>query len=64
MLVWHLQSKQAQCLVYLHRYNEGTLSLMRTEYVIPLMGKMNARIEHLQGTPDQQGHGGKIGEAI
>jgi len=25
-----------QCLVYLHRYNEGTLSRMRTEYVIPL----------------------------
>jgi len=36
---------------------------MRTEYVIPLMGKMNARIEHLQGTPDQQGQGGKIGAA-
>jgi hypothetical protein len=36
-----------QCLVYLHRYNEGTLSRMRTEYVIPLQGKINARIEHL-----------------
>ena len=38
-----------QCLVYLHRYNEGTLSRMRTEYVIPLQGKMNARIEQLKG---------------
>lgn len=37
-----------QCLVYLHRYNEGTLARMRTEYVIPLQGKMNARIEHLK----------------
>jgi len=25
-----------QCLVYLHRYNEGTLARMRTEYVIRL----------------------------
>ena len=38
-----------QCLVYLHRYNEGTLSRMRTEYVIPLQGKMSARIEQLAG---------------
>lgn len=29
-----------QCLVYLHRYNEGTLARMRTEYVIPLTAKM------------------------
>ncbi len=36
-----------QCLVYLHRYYEGTLSRMRTEYVIPLQGKINARIEQL-----------------
>jgi hypothetical protein len=36
-----------QCLVYLHRYHEGTLSRMRTEYVIPLQGKINARIEQL-----------------
>jgi Eco57I restriction-modification methylase len=37
-----------QALVYLHRYNEGTLSRMRTEYVIPLIGKVQARIEHLK----------------
>ncbi|MDA9856593.1 BREX-1 system adenine-specific DNA-methyltransferase PglX [Rubripirellula sp.] len=37
-----------QCLVYLHRYNAGTLSRMRTEYVVPLQGKMNARIEQLE----------------
>jgi len=36
-----------QALVYLHRYNEGTLARMRTEYVIPLLGKMTARIAHL-----------------
>ena len=36
-----------QAVVYLHRYNEGTLSRMRTEYVIPLLGKMTARISHL-----------------
>ena len=38
-----------QCLVYLHRYHEGTLSRMRTEYVIPLQGMIAARIEHLDG---------------
>jgi hypothetical protein len=37
-----------QCLVYLHRYNASTLSRMRTEYVVPLQGKMNARIEQLE----------------
>lgn len=36
-----------QCLVYLHRYNEGTLARMRTEYVIPLLGKLTARIAQL-----------------
>ena len=38
-----------QCLVYLHRYHEGTLSRMRTEYVIPLQGMLASRIEHLAG---------------
>ena len=38
-----------QCLVYLHRYNEGTLARMRTEYVIPLQGKISARIDQLAG---------------
>ncbi len=36
-----------QALVYLHRYHEGTLARMRTEYVIPLQGKMAARIDQL-----------------
>jgi type II restriction/modification system DNA methylase subunit YeeA len=38
-----------QCLVYLHRYHEGTLARMRTEYVIPLQGQITARIEQLEG---------------
>lgn len=38
-----------QCLVYLHRYHEGTLSRMQTEYVIPLQGMIASRIEHLAG---------------
>ncbi len=37
-----------QALVYLHRYNPGTLSRMRTEYVIPLQSKFTARIAHLE----------------
>jgi len=39
-----------EALVYLHRYNEGTLSRMRTEYVVPLMGKMNGRMGMLADT--------------
>ena len=41
--------KAFQCLVYLHRYNEGTLARMRTEYVIPLQGMMASRIHQLEG---------------
>jgi len=37
------KEKAFECLVYLHRYNEGTLSRMRTEYVTPLMGKFDAQ---------------------
>ena len=41
-----------QALVYLHRYNESTLARMRTEYVIPLMRRMGARVEQLQTQRD------------
>jgi hypothetical protein len=37
-----------QALVYLHRYNEGTLARMRAEYVVPLTGKIQSRIDMLQ----------------
>ncbi|MCF8210866.1 MAG: BREX-1 system adenine-specific DNA-methyltransferase PglX [Rhodoferax sp.] len=37
-----------QALVYLHRYHEGTLSRLRAEYVVPLTGKIQGRIEMLQ----------------
>lgn len=37
-----------QCLVYLHRYHEGTLSRLRTEYVIALQSRIAARIEQLE----------------
>ena len=37
-----------QALVYLHRYSEGTLARMRTEYVIPLQGRINGRIDKLR----------------
>ncbi len=42
------KEKAFECLVYLHRYNEGTLSRMRTEYVTPLMGKLESRKTMLQ----------------
>ncbi|MCK2097634.1 BREX-1 system adenine-specific DNA-methyltransferase PglX [Thauera aromatica] len=37
-----------QALVYLHRYHEGTLARLRAEYVVPLTGKMQARIDMLE----------------
>lgn len=36
-----------ECLVYLHRYNEATLSRMRNEYVTPLQGKFSAQVDYL-----------------
>ena len=41
------KQKAFQCLVYLHRYYEGTLARMRMEYVVPLQSKMAARIDAL-----------------
>jgi type II restriction/modification system DNA methylase subunit YeeA len=36
-----------QALVYLHRYNTGTLARMRAEYVVPLIAKMASRLDML-----------------
>jgi hypothetical protein len=33
---------------YLHRYDESTLARMRTEYVVPLQGRMAARIDQIE----------------
>ena len=41
-----------QALVYLHRYNEGTLARMRAEYVVPLIAKISARLKVLEGDAD------------
>jgi type II restriction/modification system DNA methylase subunit YeeA len=54
-IYWHFSSgKQSafQALVYLHRYHEGTLSRLRAEYVVPLTGKMQSRIEMLEKDRD------------
>jgi hypothetical protein len=42
------KQKAFECLVYLHRYNDATLSRMRSSYVIPLQGKIAARIDFLK----------------
>jgi len=42
------KQKAFQCLVYLHRYNEGTLARIRTEYVIPLTAKLASHISQLE----------------
>ncbi len=44
--------KAFECLVYLHRYNESTLSRMRTEYLIPLTAKMSTYAAKLQNDID------------
>ena len=49
------KQKAFECLVYLHRYNEGTLSRMRTEYVTPLLGKYDAYVEQLEKQQDSAG---------
>jgi hypothetical protein len=54
------KQKAFECLVYLHRYNESTLSRMRSEYVIPLQGKINGRIQLLE---KDLGSGSKGSEA-
>lgn len=41
------KQKAFECLVYLHRYNESTLSRMRNEYVTPLQGKFSAQVDYL-----------------
>ena len=54
-IYWHFSSgKQGafQALVYLHRYHEGTLARMRAEYVVPLTGKIQSRIEMLEKDRD------------
>ena len=54
-IYWLLTSgkqKAFQCLIYLHRYNESTLSRVRSAYVTPLFGNFNARLEYLQNEWD------------
>ncbi len=46
------KAKAFECLVYLHRYNESTLSRIRGNYVIPLQGNISARLEFLQSEKD------------
>ncbi len=41
--------KAFQCLVYLHRYNKGSLARMRTEYVVPLQELIASRVRQLDG---------------
>lgn len=49
-IYWMLSSGKHgafQALIYLHRYHAGTLGRVRSEYVLPLMGKLNNAIEQL-----------------
>ena len=46
------KTKAFQCLVYLHRYNEGTLSRMRNDYVIPLTSKLASHVATLEQEKD------------
>ena len=46
------KQKAFECLVYLHRYNESTLSRMRSTYVTPLQRNFSSRLEFLQNEKD------------
>ena len=46
------RQKAFECLVYLHRYNESTLSRMRSTYVTPLQRNFSSRLEFLQNEKD------------
>ena len=46
------KEKAFQALVYLHRYNEGTLARMRTEYVLPVQTKIMRQIVQLEKDKD------------
>ena len=46
------RQKAFECLVYLHRYNDSTLSRIRSHYVTPLQGNITARIEFLDHERD------------
>ncbi|EIJ36727.1 BREX-1 system adenine-specific DNA-methyltransferase PglX [Thiothrix nivea] len=46
------KQKAFECLVYLHRYHEGTLARMRTEYVTPLLGKYSHYAAQLEQQAD------------
>jgi|7_EtaG_2_1085326.scaffolds.fasta_scaffold00024_71 type II restriction/modification system DNA methylase subunit YeeA len=54
------KEKAFQCLVYLHRYNEGTLARMRTEYVIPLTAKLTAYVDKLEKDKEASGSTAEI----
>jgi type II restriction/modification system DNA methylase subunit YeeA len=54
------KQKAFQCLVYLHRYNEGTLARMRTEYVIPLTAKLSSHIDKLDNDKTASGSTAEI----
>lgn len=42
------KEKGFECLVYLHRYNAGTLSRMRMDYVVPLQGRVRGKVEQFE----------------
>ncbi|MDB4303580.1 BREX-1 system adenine-specific DNA-methyltransferase PglX, partial [Desulfosarcina sp.] len=46
------KQKAFECLVYLHRYNESTLSRIRSTYVTPLQSNFSSRLDFLQDEKD------------
>lgn len=51
------KEKAFECLMYLHRYNDATLSRMRTEYVVPLLARYQANIDRLNDQLDEASGG-------
>ena len=53
-----------QCLVYLHRYHEGTLARMRSDYLLPLLGMMASRLRRLDEESAKIGTGGEASSRV
>lgn len=50
-IYWKFSSgkeKAFEALVYLHRYNKGTLSRMRMQFVVPLSGKIRGQMDGIE----------------
>lgn len=54
------KEKAFECLVYVHRLNDGSLARMRTEYVIPLSARFRAHVEKLKNDKSESNSASEV----